>query len=71
MPPGAERIAAAQAWIARQHELIEQARRVIRNGDIRAMCDELRPDGKPTGPAETARRLGMSLSTVKSIRGAR
>lgn len=61
MPPGPERVAAVQAWIPVQRDLIKQARR-LRNADVRALCAE-------HGPAETARMLGMALSTVKSIRG--
>lgn len=68
MPAGPERVAAAQAWIDRQYELIEEAR-VLRNSAIRLLCLERMPDGKRRGPTETARLLGMAVSTVKSVRG--
>lgn len=68
MPPGAERVAALQRWLDcwpdRRTEVL-----AVRNSDIRALCAEIMPNGKPRGPAATARLLGMSLSTVKAAKG--
>ena len=61
MQPGPERIAAAGAYIAEREHAIEEAR-TIRNGDIRALVAEL-------GPAKTARLTGLSLSTIKLVKG--
>lgn len=59
--PGLDRIAAAQVFVAAHKDEIKEALR-IRNDDVRAMVAEL-------GPAETARRTGIPLPTVKSIKG--
>lgn len=59
--PGVERIAAAQAFIAAHKDEIQEALR-IRNEDVRAMVAE-------HGQAETSRRTGIPLPTVKSIKG--
>lgn len=61
MTPGPERIQAAGTYIGQREEAIQEARR-IRDDDIRALI-------KAHGPAEAARRAGLSLSTVKLIRG--
>jgi len=61
LPPGPERIAAADAYIAECEEAVRQAR-TIRNGDIRVLVAE-------HGPAAVARMTGLSLSTVKLVRG--
>lgn len=61
MPPGLERIAAADAYIAERLSAIDDAR-AIRNADLRALVAE-------HGPAATARMTGLSLSTVKLVKG--
>lgn len=61
LPPGPERIAAADAYISEREEAIREAR-AIRNADIRALVAE-------HGPAAAARMTGLSLSTVKLVRG--
>lgn len=61
MPPGPVRIAAADRYIAERETAIKDAR-AIRNADIRALVAE-------HGPAETARLTGLSLSTIKLVRG--
>lgn len=61
LPSGVERIQAADAYIAARETAIREAR-TIRDGDVRALVAE-------HGPAEAARRAGLSLSTVKIIRG--
>lgn len=58
---GVDRIAAAQAFISARKDEIKEALR-IRNEDVRAMVAEI-------GVAETARRTGIPVPTVKSIRG--
>jgi hypothetical protein len=59
--PDVERIKAAQDFIADREREIKEARRV-RNEAVRSMVAEF-------GPAETARRTGMPLPTVKAIKG--
>lgn len=61
LPPGVERVAAADAYIAEREEAIKDAR-AIRNADIRALIAE-------HGLAATARLTGLSLSTVKLVKG--
>jgi len=61
MPPGPERIAAADAYISEREDAIKEAR-AIRNADVRALVTE-------HGLATTARMTGLSLSTVKLVRG--
>ena len=62
-PPGFARIAAASAYIAEREAAIEDAR-AIRNADIR----ELLKDPK-MGPAKIAHETGLSLSTIKLVKG--
>lgn len=59
MPPGLDRIAAAEGCIANHEDAVREARR-IRDDGIRAWAAE-------HGPAETARATGMPLPTVKVI----
>lgn len=61
LPPGPERVAAADQYIAERKAAIEEAR-AIRNADIRDLVAE-------HGPAAAARMTGLSLSTVKLVRG--
>ncbi len=61
LPPGPERIAAARAYIAERENAISEAM-AIRNADIRALIAE-------KGLAEAARMTGLSLSTVKLVKG--
>lgn len=61
MPSGPERIAAADQYIAEREDAIKEAR-AIRNADVRALVAE-------HGPAAAARMTGLSLSTVKLVRG--
>lgn len=61
MPPGSDRVAAADAYIAERESAIKEAR-ALRNADVRALVAE-------HGPAVTARMTGLSLSTVKLVRG--
>jgi len=56
-----KRIAATTAYIEYAEQKVREAR-LLRDDDIRALV-------KKHGPAEAARRSGMSLSTVKMIRG--
>jgi hypothetical protein len=55
-----ERIRAASAYIEHGEEKLREARR-IRDADVWDLAAEV-------GPAEAARRAGVSLSTVKVIR---
>lgn len=57
--PEVDRVKAAQEFIAHWGREIKEARKV-RNEAVRVMAAEL-------GPAETARRTGMPLPTVKAI----
>lgn len=61
MPAGPDRIAAAGEYIAEREGAIEEARK-IRNADIRALVAEY-------GPSAAARMTGLSLSTVKLVKG--
>lgn len=61
LPPGADRIAAASAYIAERQAAIDDAR-AIRNGDIRALVAK-------HGVAETSRMTGIPQSTVKLVKG--
>jgi hypothetical protein len=62
----AHRITLAGYLIEACEEAIESARSV-RNSAVRELCAEVLSNGKPRGPAETARLLGMKLPTVKAI----
>ena len=64
--PPADRVAAARRFIAQNLEDNHRAR-LCRNEAIRALCAEVLSNGKPRGPAETARLLGMKQQTVKGI----
>lgn len=55
------RIRAATAYIEAGEAKLREARR-IRDQDVRALVANV-------GPAEAARRSGLSLSTVKTIKG--
>ena len=59
--PGPERIHAISEYIALGEEKISDARR-LRDEDVRALVAE-------HGPAQAARLSGLSLSTVKLIKG--
>ena len=61
MAPGPDRIRAVGEYIANGEKKIAEARS-IRDGDIRVLIAE-------HGPAEAARRSGLSLSTIKQVRG--
>lgn len=61
MPPGRDRIKAANAYIAQREEAIAEAMR-IRDGDVQAIDADI-------GATKTARDLGCSRSTVLLIRG--
>ena len=53
--------------LIKRHEQIMKMWRGLRNEAIRELCAEVLSNGKPRGPAETARLLGMKLPTVKAI----
>lgn len=59
--PGPERIRAISEYIALGEEKISDARK-LRDEDVRTLIAE-------HGPAEAARMSGLSLSTVKLIKG--
>ncbi|HEY2763382.1 MAG TPA: hypothetical protein VGJ13_05130 [Pseudonocardiaceae bacterium] len=61
MPPGRDRIKAANAYIEQREEAIAEAQR-IRDGDVQALDAAI-------GATKTARDLGCSRSTVLLIRG--
>lgn len=61
MPPGPNRIIAARAYIAEREHAIADAL-AIRNADIRELIGQ-------KGLAETARITGLSLSTIKLVKG--
>ena len=61
MPAGPGRIREVAAYIEQGEQKIGDARK-LRDSDVRALVAEV-------GPAEAARQTGLSLSTVKLIRG--
>lgn len=65
MPAGIDRIKAAGAYIAEREAAIEEAR-AVRNADIREL---LAKEDRKTGPAAIARATGLSISTIKLVKG--
>ena len=61
MKPGTDRIQAISDYIAQGEAKIADARR-LRDTDVRTLAQE-------HGPAKAARMSGLSLSTVKLLRG--
>lgn len=59
LPPGPDRIRAANAYIAAGEVKVRSARS-LRNADLRALAAEV-------GPARAARACGMVLTTVKGL----
>jgi len=58
---GVARVRAAQAYLALGEEKLSEARK-LRDDAVRALVEE-------HGPAEAARLTGLSVSSVKAIRG--
>jgi hypothetical protein len=61
MKPGTDRVKAITEYIEQGEAKIADARK-LRDADIRALAAE-------HGPAQAARMSGLSLSTVKLVRG--
>jgi len=61
LKPGPERIRAIGEYITQGEQKIAEARR-LRDGDVRTLVAE-------HGPAEAARQSGLSLSSIKLIKG--
>lgn len=61
MPPGLDRIKAADAYIAEREKAIKEAR-TIRDADVRGLIAE-------HGPAGARDLTGYSASTIRVIRG--